>query len=181
MWSGGSFRYNTAVVNVNTTVVRNVYVDRTVINNTAVVNNRTSFNGPGGIAARPTPQEQVATHEQHIQPTSNQLAHQQFASRDRTQLASVNHGAPAVTAMNTVNTQRPSPQARVANSNPPGGSMSGQPGNTPQSNAAHLNQPQNKPNHSSYAGQQHGNPPPKAQRPKGESHPQEHSRAEPRA
>ena len=36
-WSGGVFRYNTAVVNVNTTVVRNVYVDRTVINNTTVI------------------------------------------------------------------------------------------------------------------------------------------------
>src|SRR6201984_1269289 len=28
MWSGGFFRYNTAVMNVNTTVVRNVYVNR---------------------------------------------------------------------------------------------------------------------------------------------------------
>ena len=46
------FRYNTAVVNVNTTVVRNVYVDRTVINNTVV--NRASFNGAGGVVARPS-------------------------------------------------------------------------------------------------------------------------------
>ncbi len=37
-WAGSAFRYNTAVVNVNTAVVRNVYVDRTVINNTTVVN-----------------------------------------------------------------------------------------------------------------------------------------------
>jgi hypothetical protein len=174
MWSGGSFRYNTAVVNVNTTVVRNVYVDRTVTNNTTV-NNRTSFNGPGGIAATPTPQEQIAKQEQHIQPTPNQLAHQQFASRDRTQLASVNHGAPAVTAMNTVNNQRPSPQARATTGTPLGRPASVQPRNTQAPNAAH-------PNHSGYAGQQRGNPPPKAQnRPKAESRPQEHPRAEPHA
>ena len=55
-WEGGAFRYNTAVVNVNRTVVHNVYVDRTVVvHNTTVVNNRTSYNGgPGGLAARPT-------------------------------------------------------------------------------------------------------------------------------
>ena len=29
-WDGGRFAYNTAVVNVNRTVIRNVYVDRTV-------------------------------------------------------------------------------------------------------------------------------------------------------
>ena len=42
-WSGGIFRYNTAVVRVNETVVRNVYVDRTVVNNTTVINHA-SFN-----------------------------------------------------------------------------------------------------------------------------------------
>src|SRR5215475_12224883 len=50
MWSGGVFRYNTAVMAVNTTVVRNVYVDKTVINNTTVVNHA-SFNGTGGVNA----------------------------------------------------------------------------------------------------------------------------------
>jgi hypothetical protein len=180
-WSGGSFRYNTAVVNVNTTVVRNVYVDRTVINNTTVVNNRTSFNGPGGIAARPTPQEQAATREPHIQPTSNQLAHQQLASRDRTQQASVNHGAPAVAATKTVNNQRPSPQARVGNSTP-ARPMAVQTRNTPAPNTAHLNQPQNYPSHPASAGQPHSNPPPKVQnRPKVESQPHDRPKAEPRA
>ena len=41
--------YNTAVVNVNTTVVHNTYVDRTVINNTTINNNHYSFNGEGGV------------------------------------------------------------------------------------------------------------------------------------
>src|ERR1700761_4346911 len=57
-WGGNAFRYNTAVTAVNTTVVRNVYVDRTVIVNRTVVNN-VSYNGPGGVAARPSPQEQM--------------------------------------------------------------------------------------------------------------------------
>src|SRR5579863_3551129 len=48
-WDGDRFQYNTAVVNVNRTVVRNVYVDRTVINNTTIVNNHASFNGEGGV------------------------------------------------------------------------------------------------------------------------------------
>ncbi len=94
MWSGGGFRYNTAFTNVNTTVVRNVYVNRTVISNTTMVNNRASFNGPGGIAARPTFQEQTAMREQHFQPTPKQVSQQQIASQDRTQLASINHGVP---------------------------------------------------------------------------------------
>ena len=49
-WRGGAFFYNRAVMNVNVTNVTNVY------NRTVVVNNmHTSFNGPGGIVARPTP------------------------------------------------------------------------------------------------------------------------------
>src|SRR5579863_4149339 len=48
-WDGDRFQYNTAVANVNRTVVRNVYVDRTVINNTTIVNNHASFNGEGGV------------------------------------------------------------------------------------------------------------------------------------
>jgi WXXGXW repeat (2 copies) len=104
MWRGGSFRYNTAVVNVNRTVIHNTYIDRTVINNRTVVNNRTSFNGPGGVTARPNAQEQVAMRESHIQRTSEQTTHEQTAGRDRNQFASVNHGRPANTAVARVNT-----------------------------------------------------------------------------
>src|SRR5580692_6122888 len=114
VWAGSVFRYNTAVVNVNTTVVRNVYVDRTVINNTTVVN-RTSFNGPGGIPARPTALEQTYAREQHFQPTPSQMSHEQTASRDRNQLASVNHGRPATASMDSVNGRAYNQQARVAN------------------------------------------------------------------
>jgi WXXGXW repeat (2 copies) len=112
VWAGSVFRYNTAVLNVNTTVVRNVYVDRTVIRNTIV--NRASFNGPGGIAARPTPQEQMALREQHFQATAMQMSHERMAAQDRSQLASVNHGLPGTAAMDSVNGRRFNQQGRIA-------------------------------------------------------------------
>src|SRR5580658_474700 len=51
-WGGGGFIYNSAVLNVGVGF-HNTFVDRTVINNTTIVNNHVSFNGPGGVAARP--------------------------------------------------------------------------------------------------------------------------------
>lgn len=93
-WQGGHFAYNTAVVRVNTSVIHNTY-NRT---ENTVVNNRTSFNGPGGTNARPSPQEAAVAREPHVQPTSNQLSHEHAAGADRGQLASVNHGRPATPA-----------------------------------------------------------------------------------
>src|ERR1700722_14821393 len=59
-WRGGGFAYNPAVLNVNTTVVRNVYVNKTVIVNNNV---RTSFNGgPGGINRAANADELRASH-----------------------------------------------------------------------------------------------------------------------
>jgi hypothetical protein len=113
VWAGNVFRYNTAVVNVNTTVVRNVYIDRTVINNTTVIN-RTSFNGPGGVVARPTPAEQAFMREPHVQPTPNQFSHERMASQDRSLLASENHGRPATMAMDRINGRRFNQQGRIA-------------------------------------------------------------------
>ena len=91
-WFSGHFRYNTAVTNVNTTIVRNVYVNRAVINNTTV--NRVSYNGgQGGIDVRPTAQQMVMRN--HAVPmTSEQLQHEHVAAQDRSQLAAVNHGQP---------------------------------------------------------------------------------------
>jgi len=113
MWQGNSFRYNTAVTNVNRTVIHNTYVNNTVINH---VNNRASFNGAGGVVARPRPDEEAAMHEQHIQATSEQQTHQQTASRDRNQFASVNHGRPATVAMNRVGGSRFNQQGRPVSS-----------------------------------------------------------------
>ena len=60
-WRGGGFYYNRYVTNVSATTVTNVY-NRSVVMN----ENHVAFNGgEGGIAARPTAQEEAAEHEQH--------------------------------------------------------------------------------------------------------------------
>jgi hypothetical protein len=96
-WMGGHFAYNTAVVRVNTTVVRNVYVDRTVIRHE---DNRVSFNGRGGVMARPTAREEAFDHERHFEPTGNQFSHERAAREDRNQ---------------SVNGRRYNQQQRIAN------------------------------------------------------------------
>jgi len=120
-WHGSVFRYNTAVVNVNTTVVHNTYINKTVIvNNTTV--NRVSYNGGAGTSARPSPQEQMAMHESHVGPTQEQFSHNQTASRDRNAFASSNGGRPSTTAMSRTDGDRfgseghsaPAPMARPA-------------------------------------------------------------------
>lgn len=96
-WNRGVFEYNTAVTNVNTTVIHNTYVNKTVINNTTV--NRVSFNGgTGGTTARATHEELAAEHEHHVAPTSMQTQHEHAASTNRALRASENHGRPAIAA-----------------------------------------------------------------------------------
>ncbi|MCU1303417.1 MAG: putative rane protein [Candidatus Sulfotelmatobacter sp.] len=94
-WRGRRFFYNRSVTNVNVTNVTNVY-DKTVIvnNNTHVAYN----GGQGGIAARPTPQQQTYAHESHRGPVAAQMQHQQAASRNRALFARENHGRPPVAA-----------------------------------------------------------------------------------
>lgn len=117
VWVGRAFRYNTAVFNVNRTVVRNTYIDRTVIVNNTTINNHTSFNGPGGVDAKPRPEELAAMKEQHIQPTARQMQHEQHAHQDKSQFASVNHGKPARVAMNKVGGAHFTAQGQRANAN----------------------------------------------------------------
>jgi len=103
-WRGGIFAYNRAAANFGSVHVTNVYENRTIIEKNTVVNvNHVSFNGGTGISARPSPMEMQAEHENHVQPTSNQMQHEHFASQDRSQLASVNHGAPGTTASSNMN------------------------------------------------------------------------------
>jgi hypothetical protein len=95
-WRGGAFFYNTAVMRVNTTQITNVYVNRTVI-----VNNEShvAFNGgEGGVAARPTAQEEAYSREKHTPPVAAQVRQQHAASQNKAFFASNNHGAPAVAA-----------------------------------------------------------------------------------
>jgi hypothetical protein len=92
-WRGGTFFYNRSVTNVNVTSVTNVY------NRTVVVNNvHTSFNGAGGVEARPTPQEEKFGREQHTAALSAQTEHEHAASQNKQLFASENHGRPAVAA-----------------------------------------------------------------------------------
>jgi hypothetical protein len=103
-WRGGRFAYNSAVANFGGVHVTNVYRNTTIINQTTIINNNhVAFNGPGGVVRQPSPEERQFSSEHHIEPTANQLQHQNFAAQDRTQLASVNHGRPATTATSNVN------------------------------------------------------------------------------
>jgi hypothetical protein len=68
-----------------------------VINNTTV--NRVSYNGgPGGTAARATPQEEAAARERHVPPVQAQEEHVQQARNDQQLRASVNQGKPPIAA-----------------------------------------------------------------------------------
>lgn len=79
-WNHGRFNYN-----------------RNVTYNTNI--NRVSYNGGrGGLMARPTPQDQLAARDRHMQPLAAQQQQVRMASRSRVLRASVNHGAPAIAA-----------------------------------------------------------------------------------
>ncbi len=115
-WDGGHFRYNTYVSHVNTTVIHNTYVDRTVVSGAG---GHASFNGTGGVSARPTEAETTAyASERHVEPTSAQQTHEHTASADKNQLASVNKGHPATAAMNNVGGQHFNSAGHAAGSNP---------------------------------------------------------------
>jgi hypothetical protein len=93
-WRGGAFFYNRSVMNVSVTNVTNVY------NRTVVVNeNHVAFNGgEGGVASRPTPEEEAAEHEQHTAPLAEQTQQEHLASQNRSNFASENHGSPSIAA-----------------------------------------------------------------------------------
>ena len=101
-WNHGVFAYNTAVSRVNVTVIHNTYVDKTVVVNERNVT-RVSYNGgEGGARAEPSAQERMAMNEHHEAPIAAQTQHEHFASTERANFASENHGHPAV-----VTTARP--------------------------------------------------------------------------
>jgi hypothetical protein len=95
-WRGGAFFYNRAVSNVAGVNITNVYNKTVVINRTVT---HVSYNGgPGGISVRPTPAEAAAVREHHTQLTPAQTQHIHLASSNRSLLATVNGGKPAVAA-----------------------------------------------------------------------------------
>ncbi len=94
-WDNGRFYYNTTVNHVNVTEIHNVYNTTVVVNN----NSRVSYNGGnGGLDARPTYQEQTATHERHIPPVAAQTQHMQIARTNPALRASQNRGKPPIAA-----------------------------------------------------------------------------------
>jgi hypothetical protein len=96
-WRGRVFAYNTAVTNIGTTRITNVYVDKTVVVRNTTTN--VSFHGGrGGTTAKATAEEQAAERDKRIPPTFMQTKHQRAASVDRSLFAKTNEGKPAITA-----------------------------------------------------------------------------------
>jgi len=101
VWAGGAFRYNTAVMRVNTTVIHNTYVDRTVVERNTIVNDRhvAYSGGPGGINHPETAQERAYSNERHTGATSFQVQHRDAAMNNRASYFNNNHGHPSNAAV----------------------------------------------------------------------------------
>jgi hypothetical protein len=110
MWQGRAFRYNTAYWHVDRDRIHDFYERR---ENFHENHDRASFNGRGGIQARPTPQDERAMRAHHFQPTPRQLQHRDTASRNPQYQYKANHGRPQHAAMTRVgNQQRPGQNRR---------------------------------------------------------------------
>jgi YXWGXW repeat-containing protein len=143
-WESGSFRYNTEVSNVNANVVRNTYADKSEIQGNS--GNRSSFNGEGGITAKPTENERVAMNENHVKPNAIQVSHEQTANKN-------NHSSAPI--KNTVANK----QTRAVNTTPTKTNVvHKQQNNVPQQNKQ-VNQQRNVPQQQRQAPVQHNNQP----------------------
>jgi len=107
-WRNNTFYYNTAITNVNRSVVRYVYSDRAP---GEYNNSRVSYNGGRGVQARPDQHQIAWDRERHYAMTTAQQEHVRIAEQDRNYLQSVNHGRPQ-----HVSVQRP----LAANNRPAG-------------------------------------------------------------
>jgi len=95
-WRDGRFAYNTAVMRVNPTVIRNTYVNETIVRERTIVNERhIAYNGgPDGIRHEPSPIERRAMTERHTSLTPVQQQQIQAARSDRSSYARANGGRP---------------------------------------------------------------------------------------
>jgi hypothetical protein len=100
-WNHDTFVYNTAVTNVNTTIIHNTY-NKTVVVNKSAAKAVSYQGGPGGTTAHPTAEQKAAANEHHVPLTQQQTQHEHTAGANRDLRASVNHGSPAITATNHV-------------------------------------------------------------------------------
>jgi hypothetical protein len=99
VWRGGVFAYNSAVMHVGVGGGwggNRVYVDRTIVERTTIINNNhVAFNGgPGGINHAPSAEERVAMNEHHLAPTSFQTQHMNSAMANHNAYAKFNGGHP---------------------------------------------------------------------------------------
>ncbi len=174
-WRGGDFVYNRSVTNVNVTVVHNTY-NQTVINNNVTVN-RVSYNGgSGGVAARPTSEEQAVAREQHVAPTGLQTQHEHASASNRALLASANHGQPpiAATAKPGVFSGRGVVAARAATPNTRGGERPATPASNARSDrpaTAASNARGDRPGTAGSNARREDRPAPRAENPRGNARP----------
>jgi hypothetical protein len=96
-WVGGAFAYNAAVTHINVNIVHNTYNEKVVVND-----NHASFNGEGGVTAKPTADEEAADKEQHTGATDEQKSHEDSAANNKDNLAKNNGGKPKVAAVSKV-------------------------------------------------------------------------------
>jgi hypothetical protein len=95
-WNNGAFFYNRTVNNFENVHITNIYNETVVERNTSA---RVSFNGGnGGVAVRPTPQQETFARERHVEATPVQRQQMETASKDRALFSKQNHGEPAVAA-----------------------------------------------------------------------------------
>jgi hypothetical protein len=128
-WEGNVFRYNTAVTRVDTNVVQKTFVDESVLKNEPKTSGA-GFNGPGGVKAEPNAEEKEAEEHRKTPPTSEQVAQQEAASKDRNLHASVNNGRPNAEAIRSFNERKENPEPAQENNTAAGA------GNKPQNKPA---------------------------------------------
>jgi hypothetical protein len=114
-WNGNQFRYNTAVSNVNPVIVRNVYIDRTVIVRNV---NYTSYNGgTGGLRITPDARQQALANQHRYEVTAAQRQRVSDAAENHSNLETVIHPKPvhqSAPAAKPVHQSAPAPQHQAA-------------------------------------------------------------------
>jgi hypothetical protein len=93
-WRGNVFYYNRTVNNINTRNVTHYYSEQVRV----VHPGGASFNGPGGISARPTPAQLDAGRKHRVSMTREQEHQMRAAREDPRQRVRENRGRPAVAA-----------------------------------------------------------------------------------
>ena len=95
-WENGALFYNSAVNNLGSLGIANIYDQAVTADENAV---HISFNGGRrGTAARPTRQQETLVSARHVGPTAEQQKHAELAAMDRSLYSKLNYGEPGVAA-----------------------------------------------------------------------------------